>query len=187
MDKRFMVFGILVAMLLSSASANALVGSIRPPRMILHGNATGQVSASVDVINPNEVPMNVTTGIFGDIKNLTALSESRMILGPNETREINFNVSLPREGQYIGDIVFVFTTLGNETQGAALSSTIIIFAEGATETPSGDEAGSEDNAGPGITGNVALVSALPWALAAMIMVILASFLLYNRRGTSWSR
>ena len=144
---KFFVLATLAAFLCLSHPSYALVGSIQPPRMVLRGETLGSVSGFVNVINPNNISVNISTDIYGDIQGLINLSETDMTLQPNGTRRVDFDMFLPSEGKYVGEIIFVFSAEEGEVKGAALSSTIIAFAEGSSSAGDTNQTGQTGGSG----------------------------------------
>jgi len=134
---------VLIALLLLAQPLFALTASIQPPRFILRGEAPGIVGSSINVINPNNESVTIGTDIIGDIENMTILSDNQFLLGPNETRTVNFTIDLVEAGEYIGEILFFFTP--EDGQGAALSSQIAVLAEAGEAQDGVDGTTAEDN------------------------------------------
>jgi hypothetical protein len=133
---------VLFALLLLAQPLFALTASIQPPRFILRGEAPGTVGSSVNVINPNNESITIGTDVIGDIENMTTLSDNQFLLGPNETRTVNFTIDVAEAGDYAGEILFFFTP--EQGQGAALSSQIVVLAEAGTDAGV-DGTETEDN------------------------------------------
>ena len=134
---------VLIALLLLAQPLFAISASIQPPRFILRGEAPGTVGSSINVINPNNESITISTSVIDDIENMTILSDSQFILGPNETRTVNFTINLVEAGNYTGEILFFFTP--DEGQGAALSSQIAVLAEAGEPQDVVDGTGTESD------------------------------------------
>lgn len=184
MNKIFFVAA-LFAVLYFSQSCYALIGTIQPPRMILRGNTSGSVTGFVDVINSNNVSVNVSIEVTGDIANITNISETNLALQPNETKRVNFETYLPYTGQYIGEILFAFSAENEKTQGAALSSTIIVFAEGNSTNPGTNETNQSNGGVIGGSGNIisegVLLTALILIAAVVVIAAALSYRGHRRR------
>ena len=115
-----------IALLLMAQPILALSASIQPPKIILRGEAPGSVDSSINVMNPNNESITVGINATGAIADIIQLSEESVILAANETKKIDFTVNLLEEGNYTGEILFLFTP--EEGQGVALSSQIIVLA-----------------------------------------------------------
>jgi hypothetical protein len=144
--------------------------------MIFRVLAPGNASGFINVINSNNVSINVSATVFGDIAGITSTSETNMTLAPNETRVFDFNTYLLSPGRYIGEIVFVFSPGGGKGQGAALSSSIIIFAEGNVTQPE-NQTGNQTSGDFGGTGKIVSEEALLIGGFVVIAAIIALALL----------
>ena len=113
----------------------AITASIGNARMILKPavieGKTTIIDKSIKVNNVNDVPINITLEAQGDIVEITEIFDNSFILQPGESKNAMFRISLDYGGYYEGKIGVSFKpTEGG--QGAGLSSTIIIIAQGPT-------------------------------------------------------
>jgi hypothetical protein len=114
-------------------------------RMVLRVNLdeTTKAIGTIGVRNENEDPVNITLIPSGDIKNITSIDEDNFILFKNEEKWVNFTVGLDKPGEYYGNIIVKFSTVGENESGASmgLSADVIILAEGTS--PVYEDRGSE--------------------------------------------
>lgn len=119
-----------------SSNITGLTGSIRPPRMILRGEAPCNITGWVDVSNVNDFPIFVETKAIGDFSYVIKLSEKSFTLGSNETRRVNFTIPVAKAGNYTTEIYFIFSPAGKKEPNLVLSSEIMIFTNQSTSTTS---------------------------------------------------
>jgi len=159
------VFSLLIA------PTFAFEGNIRPPRMILRGNLSDSFTGSINVTNPNNFTVNVSTDVFGDIENITSLNTNFMILDINQSEILDFEINTSDLfNEYYGEIIFTFINAENEAQGVRLSSTIIVLLEGNVTQTNGDVT---DDAGYGYI--------IPAAIIIILLIVIASILRIGKK------
>ena len=146
---------------------------IRPARIVARMNVTPGITSTyegfLEIKNQNNFTVNVTLQPQGDLVGKVKLSESLVIVQPDELRTINFTINVKQPGTYQG--VVLVTYLAKDTPGVGLQAEIIVIAnevEGSQKT----------------TGFVVLNNTLKYAIIGFIVLIILFLvlLLLKRRG-----
>jgi hypothetical protein len=78
-------------------------------------------------MNPNNETITVDVTLSGAIGPFITLETDSLVLEANETKKLNFDIRLENEGEFVGELLFLFTPI--DGQGVALSSQIVVIAE----------------------------------------------------------
>jgi len=137
MNKRFlfavMSFMIFTALFVGVVSAD-VTAKLRPPKMVLRGNVTEGyktiLSGYFFVMNENNFTTLVKFDPSPAIANAVDIVDN-VTLDINETRRIDFNLSVTEPGQKEGDIFAIFSNPAtNETPIALTVNVVAITQEG---------------------------------------------------------
>ena len=170
MDKRFLFAVMSVALLMSLfvgvASAD-VTATLRPPKMVLRGNVTEGyetiLSGYFFVMNENNFTTLVKIDPNPAIADMIDIIDN-VTLGLNETKRIDFNMSLTEVGQKEGDIFVIFSNPAtNETPLALTVNVITVTQEGPCENCVRIE-------GDGTAGGSGLDSTALWIIIAVVLV-----------------
>lgn len=127
------IYAYLFVILLVAAFANALLASIDKPRMVLYKNVTPEeplvFTESVIVNNNNDYPVDIKVEAMDDLIDLAEIEEDEFTMQPEEVKEVFYDVTIERPGNYKGDIVVKFSETDSNV-GAALAQTVIILVQG---------------------------------------------------------
>lgn len=126
-----LVFVILSIILFSQFSL-ALTASIGNSRMILRTAPGEDIERSILVKNVNDVPVNVTFTVSGDLADTLELRDQVIYLQPGDEDKAFFTVSSESEGSYETKINVLFTP--EEGNAVGLTSTVVLVA-GSGEAP----------------------------------------------------
>ncbi len=129
---------------------------IRPPRIVARMNVTSTYDGFLEVKNQNNYTVNVTLQPQGDLVGKVKLSESLVILQPDELRTINFTINVKQPGTYQG--VVLVTYLAKDQPGVGLQAEIIVIA-------------NEVESSQKTTGFVVLNNTLKYAIIGFIVLI----------------
>ena len=116
----FVIFSLI---LLNSTSA--ILGYLRPPKMIIRLNTSETVERSFVIQNVNNISIVVNASISGNISEVITIKNPSFELIPNETKTMDFTTKTDKSGVYSGQIV---VTYNNEP--IQIASDITIFATG---------------------------------------------------------
>ncbi|MEM5828965.1 MAG: hypothetical protein QW480_01865 [Candidatus Aenigmatarchaeota archaeon] len=152
-----------------------LIGSIRPPRMVLRCEAPCNLSGWIEVSNVNNYSIKVKTQLIGDFYDKIKLSEREFELGVDEKKIVNFTIPISVGGNYESTIVFIFSPLEKSEPNLALASDIIIIANQSTNFTTTTI--KEGNAPSGMIVAIARYG----AIALVVIVAIAIFIIWNRR------
>ena len=144
----------------------AITASIGNARMILRAEIGDKIEKYILVKNVNDVAVNIVLTASGDLEDYITIQNANFSLGPGEDKKAFFTIEVEKEGTTETKINVQFTPVG-EKNGAGLSSTIIIIADGTNLDEDTDEINTDENtdaesdtdssikSGPGnITGNI---------------------------------
>jgi len=119
--------------LLATASVTALVASIDKPKMVLYKNVTPEkplvFTESVIVNNNNKYDVKIRLEPIGDLKDMAEIKDVEFIMKPDERKEVFYDVTITKPGNYKGDILVKFSQL-DANVGAALAQTLVIIVKG---------------------------------------------------------
>ncbi len=117
---------------------SALTGSMGNARMVLRPEVNFPETTTIDkyilVNNVNDVPINISVFEANDEKNIIEVIDSGFILQPGESKEARFKISLGWGGTYSEQINVLFSPMEGAGAGVALTSTVIVYADGMTKT-----------------------------------------------------
>lgn len=193
--------GILIlslVLLLSCSFVYALTGSIGNARMILYpevGFFGTTIEKSITVRNVNNESVNISLQVSDELKDVIELIDDSFILQPGEEKDAAFLIKLRKAGDYEGNINVFFTSLEGGKTGVALSSTIIILADGESNDNSDNSDNTNDDTiidsnGTGITGNVVsdqnkispvLIASLLTTLVLAVFLVWLIFMINKRK------
>ena len=117
-------------------SGESIIGSIRPPRMILRCEAPCNLTGWIEVSNQNPYKVFVKTQKMGDFYESIVLNLNEVLLEPNESKKIDFVIPVKNAGEYISEIIFIFYSQEKNLTPIALASEIIIIANQSLTTSS---------------------------------------------------
>jgi PGF-pre-PGF domain-containing protein len=120
----------------SNERSESIIGSIRPPRMILRCEAPCNLTGWVEVSNQNPYKVVVKTQRIGDFYESIVLSLNEFLLEPNESKKIDFVIPVKNPGEYTSEIIFIFYSKEKNLTPLALASEIIIIANQSSTTSS---------------------------------------------------
>ena len=140
--KKGLSFVILFVLLINSVYA--LTGSIGNARMILYpevGIGGVEIEKSILVKNVNDIAVGIKLDTSEEFKDIVEIIDKEFELDAGQEKKARFVINLKKPGDYEGKINVFFTPLEGESKtGVALSSTIVIIADG----EGGDFDGEED-------------------------------------------
>lgn len=119
MKKGILVMSIvcLVTLLLVCNVSGSLIASIDKPKMVIWKNITSgdlKFQESVIVNNKNNYSINVMLSSMGDWENRITFPENNVTLNQNTSREIFYDVTVNKPGEYAGDVLVTFYGLDKE-------------------------------------------------------------------------
>ena len=125
--KIWMIIGLFSLLLLSLNLASAITGKIGNGRMILNLESGEEIEKSIQVINDNDVPLNITLFVGGNLTDNIELIDENFILNAGEEKKARFTLKAGEEtGRYEGRINVKFTPEDKNEAGVVLSSQIIV-------------------------------------------------------------
>ncbi len=133
----WMVSGLLILLILSLNSASAITGKIGNGRMILNLEAGEEIERSIQVINDNDVPLNITLFVGGNLTDNIELIDENFMLNAGEDKQARFTLKAGEEiGRDEGRINVKFSPENEDEAGVVLSSQIIVnVKEGTNSNP----------------------------------------------------
>ena len=194
---------IILALFIVLLSYNvfALTGSIGNARMILYpevGIFGTTIEKSILVKNVNDIPINITLEVSDELKGIIQLTDKEFILQPGEEKKAQFKIILKKTGDYEGRITVLFKSNNEKEPGVALSSTIIIFADGEGSGDESEEEPEEETTDENedtsdlnktITGNIInnikiSPSIIAVSISTLILAVILIFLMIKIKGKS---
>jgi len=115
------------------AASDIITGSIGNSRMILRLNTGDQIEKSVRVINVNDVSVEINISVTGDLQQDITLKDESFILGPGEEKKAYFTIDVKESGTTETSINVQFSPVDGKN-GVGLSSTVIVIANGTSQT-----------------------------------------------------
>ncbi len=147
--KKLLVIAVMLIVFVSSVYA--LSATIGNAKMILRENVTpGQeilIDRSILVRNVNNVSVSVELTPYGDLKDSLVIGEPEFVLGPHESRDVDFNITLDQPGYYDNKIAVAFKPYPNvnESAGVGLMSNVIVIASDPNAEPNTPDNTTNDN------------------------------------------
>ncbi len=129
MNKKFFIIILALFVVCFLAISSALIASIGGSRWIFRTQPNVTVQGYILVKNVNEVPVNVTLTVSGDLANYTNLSKNFLTIMSNQSERVNFTILSPFPGTTTTKINALFSS-GN--QRIDLTGTIILIANETT-------------------------------------------------------
>lgn len=183
---------ILIFALLLTSSAYAITGSIGNARMIVTADRGESIERSVLVKNVNDVPLNISITVSGDLEKNVELDDKSFVLNANEDKKVYFTIYSDKDGMYTTKINVQFTpSSGN---GVGLSSTIILkvgTGTGNDANPDNPVNDSSNNSNPNNTNNPSpkafdyriLLIASPVVLIIALIVLIFAVKLKQKKSS----
>lgn len=137
--------------------------------MILRYNVGDTISRSVQVNNVNNVSVNITAFVNGDLENSTTILNPKFTLAPGESRDVNFTMKVTQNGTTTTKINVAFSPVLGYGGGVGLSSTVIVIAQGDSITTPSDGSDNNGQSSPGIDSST--MSFLIWVVVLIIVVV----------------
>lgn len=107
----------------------AITGSITNSRMVIRTHTGEIVEKSILIINKNEVPVNISLEVKGDLKEDIQLSENNFKLQAGEEKIVDFTIFINQSGESESEILVSYTPSDGIGNGVSLSSTIIVLSD----------------------------------------------------------
>src|SRR3989344_7241008 len=89
-----------VFLILGIAFASALTASLGSPGVVIRGNVGDEITKYVIVKNVNNVPVNVTLSVSGNLTKEIELQEKSFILPANKDKNAYFTLNIDKSGTY---------------------------------------------------------------------------------------
>ncbi len=132
MNKLSLALTVFVFSLLLVQTVFAYQYYLRPPRMTLYTNVTrttpGTFEGFLEIRNYNNITMNVSFSVSGDLQNITTLQYPFVVLQPQEKIIWNFTGEVDKVGIYKGRISALYGLA--DFRYVNLDSDIIVVASG---------------------------------------------------------
>ncbi len=125
-----LIFSLIMLSLLIG-EALAITGSIGNSRMILRLETGEQIEKYVLVRNVNDVPVDISISVSGDLEKYVELKEEGFTLDAGKEKKAYFTIVSPEAGSTETKINVAFTP--EEGHGVGLSSTVVVIAEGESQ------------------------------------------------------
>jgi hypothetical protein len=109
MEKKFMIFLVIGLIVLSVASVSAITGKIGNGRMILNFEPGEKIERSIRVINDNNVTINVSLSVSGDLQEDIEIIDSEFVLTSGDEKNAKFNIQTQKEGRLESRVNVQFT------------------------------------------------------------------------------
>ncbi len=137
MDKKRILIASFVCMVFLIGFVSSLTGSMGNARMVLRPDVefldTTTIEKYIKVNNVNDVPINITLLESSDKGDIIEIIEDSFVLEPGESKEARFDINLKWGGDYSEQINVLFSPMEGAGAGVALTSTVIIYANGMTK------------------------------------------------------
>ncbi|PIN78119.1 hypothetical protein COV15_00465 [Candidatus Woesearchaeota archaeon CG10_big_fil_rev_8_21_14_0_10_34_12] len=117
---------VLLFVLIFSSSVLAITGSIGNAKMILTVEPGDSIERSILVKNVNNVSVNVSVSVSGDLEKEINILDKFFVLEPGDEKKAWFNVKLSKEGVYNSRINVKFVPSSVNGSGVGLASNVII-------------------------------------------------------------
>ncbi|MBI2629241.1 hypothetical protein HYW74_04105 [Candidatus Pacearchaeota archaeon] len=122
-----MVIGLFILLIFSLNLASAITGKIGNGRMVLNLDPGEEIERSIQVINDNDVPLNITLFVGGNLTDNIELIDENFILNAGEEKRAKFTLRAGEEtGRDEGRINVKFAPTNENEAGVILSSQIIV-------------------------------------------------------------
>jgi|GEM_PF-2431195 len=169
----FLIFLILISFISFAASLEARIGN---SRMVLRLETGEKIEKYIKVINSNDVPVNISMTVSGDLADNIKIEDNEFTLSPGEEKNAYFTIYSDKEGSFESKINVAFTPTEGKN-GVGIVSTVIVIAKGEWSNDSDSDVSDSntdsdsDNLDDkiGITG-----SAVASSSAASIILILSA-------------
>ncbi len=116
------------------SSVSAITGSIGNARVVLRPEVDKDeikiIDRTIMVENVNDVDIKVTLSPDYILESFSEIIDKEFVLKPGESKDARFKLKLENTGTYTGKLIVKFSELEGKSPGVALSSSIIIIAEG---------------------------------------------------------
>ncbi|MBS3092294.1 hypothetical protein J4466_02635 [Candidatus Pacearchaeota archaeon] len=126
-NKILSILIIVFVLLFSLSLTSAITGKIGNGRMILNLEAGEAIERSIQVINDNDVPLNITLFVGGNLTDNIELIDENFVLNAGEEKQARFTLTAGKElGRDEGRINVKFAPTNENEAGVVLSSQIIV-------------------------------------------------------------
>src|SRR3989344_892807 len=149
MKNKFLYLLILITLItLVIPNVLAITGSIENSRIVVRGaHVVETIERSIIVINRNDIPVNISIDVEGDLEDHIQLLDNNFRLEPGEEKEVYFTIFINESGKFESEILVLFTPSDGTENGVGLSSTIIIYSDILDIMKMSDEGSDEDGDG----------------------------------------
>jgi len=204
MSSKILAFYIILGILLLSSvsSVLAITASIGGSRMILRAEVGEKVERYITPNNVNNVSVNVTIFISGDLEDNVELKDTSFVLQPGEEKQVYFTIFSDKDGTTETKLNVKFTPVSSANSGGVgLAATIILIAGSGGNVE--DEEINEDDEGAGFNlpiGGSAVNSEgsklnpiILLALSPIVLIVLLIFLVFyakkraSKQGNKFAR
>ena len=118
---------LLIGLISSMPFVFSLTASIGNSRMVIRIAPGETIKKSILVKNVNDVPVNISLSVWGDLIDNIVLEESNFNLAPKDEKDFYFLIKADKEGSSETKINVIFTPEKGNSVG--LSSTIIVLSK----------------------------------------------------------
>lgn len=126
-----MLIGIFILLIASLSLVSALTASIDKPKMVIWKNITGdelKFQESVIVNNVNSYKVNILVTPLDNFKDLIVIPENNFSLARNQSKEVFYDVTIKKPGEYGGDIMITFSD-DNKTEVSVIQRLVVQVGE----------------------------------------------------------
>lgn len=130
MTKR--ILGLFLLFIFLVPFVNALTGSIGNAKAIVIVDLSKSkiLERTVLVKNVNNISVDIKLEAADDLEGITEILDKEFVLKSGEEKNARFKVTIPKEGNYNGNIAVFFKPFEGKGAGVALQSNLIIKAVG---------------------------------------------------------
>ena len=179
-------------MFLMISSVFAITGAIGNGRMVLRAETGDTIERYVLVKNTNDVPLDITVSVSGDLADDTEIIDDSFSLEPNTDKKAYFEIDVKEEGTTETKINVMFAPQDGGN-GVGLSSTIIIIASGesiedpdvppVSVTPgNGNDDNQDNDNGTGLDNKVIWGLSITGVIFLIFLILLVVALSYRKNG-----
>ncbi|MEM7825166.1 MAG: hypothetical protein QXO27_04305 [Candidatus Aenigmatarchaeota archaeon] len=142
MEEKNLVTLLSSILIFSLLFANTVVAAglyVKPAKLgVIHLEtlpySSAEVTNSFEVGNRYVFPIKIELGLKGNITNITTLSENSFNLKPNETRTIDYSVSVKEPGIYTGGVTISVSSENRTSTLAYQADLTVIVTKGKMST-----------------------------------------------------
>lgn len=151
-------FVVMILIILLIVTVPALKVTVKNSKMVLKMEPGEKITKSIGIVNDNDVVVNASLTVFGDLEKNIKLEKANYTLQPQEEIQAKFTLTAPKkEGTNETKILVQFSS-GEESPIGFASNIVVITTKDANEkeveeTEETEEVEDQSNTNP-ITGNV---------------------------------